>query len=139
MTQITLRNHNRNLPSLFDNMFNSDVFGRIIEPLAMFDDIVQHNTHYSPQIKVRDYEKYKEVSVGLPGVKKDELTVSVQDNMLTIACESNTEFSHSSFTRTWTLSKDLNSSEITAKYEDGVLTVSIPKVEESPTNVIEIQ
>lgn len=133
MTQLALRN--QHLPSLFDDVIGS--FFR--EPLALFDDMYPKARSFMPQTKVKDYDDRREVSVAVPGVKKDELKVDVSNRLLTISCESNTEFAHSSFTRTWSLPDNLDGSAATAKYEDGILTVSLPKTEEAPSNVIQIQ
>ena len=90
-----------------------------------------------------------------PGFNKEEFNVEVNDNILTISSEkrvenetkdgqqfTHREFSYQSFKRTFTLPATVESDKIEAKYENGILHLSIPKKEEAkpkPARKIEIK
>ena len=82
------------------------------------------------------------VSVELPGMKKDEIKVTVQDNILTIRGEKKQEKeekdtnyhrierSYGFFTRSFSLPTTVKADQIKAAYDNGVLRVELPKAEE---------
>jgi HSP20 family protein len=72
-------------------------------------------------------------------MSKEDISVDVHDGVLTIAGEKRTtqdesrsyiyrELKRSSFRRSWTLADNLDSQNITAKFEDGMLYLNIPKI-----------
>ena len=91
---------------------------------------------------VSENEKGDSVSVELPGVKKDDDTVEVHENVLTIRGEKKSEReekkdkthwierSYGSFSRSFTLPPAAVVDEMKASFKDGVLTLEIPKKEE---------
>ncbi|AFK18151.1 Hsp20/alpha crystallin family protein [Haloferax mediterranei ATCC 33500] len=122
------RNPFDEIEDLFDRM------GRSFEEsgLARFQDI---------SLDVVDHDDEIEVIADLPGFEKDDLDVSVQGRQLTIAAEHEEssdvdteqyvrrERSHRSVSRSLTLPTDVLREEITAAYQNGVLTVTLPKAE----------
>jgi HSP20 family protein len=82
-----------------------------------------------------------------PGLKKSDFKIAMDKNLLTVSYEKSTEaeeqkgksirkeFHFNSFSRTFTLSEQLNKEAIKAKYEDGILNIQIPKMEEAKTEV----
>lgn len=90
------------------------------------------------------------VSVELPGLKKDEIKMTMQNNMLTISGSKKHEFeskedtvhrverSYGSFCRSVNLPGTVDSSAIKASYDSGVLKVTLPKVEEAKPKEIAI-
>ena len=96
-----------------------------------------------PAVNIKNNEKDFELELAVPGFKRDDFTVEVDNDVLTISSEVKTEneetkdnytrkeFSFSSFKRAFTLPETVDGSKIDAKYEDGVLRVVLPKREES--------
>jgi HSP20 family protein len=96
---------------------------------------------YVPTIDLEETDNAYVVRADLPGLKKDKINVSVQNNLLTIQgvrsreAESkdedrgyySRERSYGSFTRTVTLPGLVDEANIKAKYADGVLTITLPK------------
>ena len=90
------------------------------------------------------------VKAAVPGVKPEDLDVSVTDNVLVIKGETKTEGdvngdgylhrerSYGSFHRQITLRPDLDIDKAEASYEDGVLTISFPKKESSKPKSLKI-
>jgi HSP20 family protein len=83
------------------------------------------------------------VQVCIPGVKKENVEIKIEGGMLSISYkeESSSEssearylsrefFSHS-FSRRWRMPQQVNSDEISAAYADGILTVTVPKIEQN--------
>ncbi|KAJ3033922.1 hypothetical protein HDU99_010767 [Rhizoclosmatium hyalinum] len=93
---------------------------------------------------VKETENSYVVNVDLPGLNKDEVNVSVKDNVLTISGEHKSsvedknevrhivERSSGSFSRSIVLPKDASAEEIKASMADGVLKLEITKVPVSP-------
>lgn len=82
------------------------------------------------------------LEIAAPGFDKEQVKVSVDGNLLTISAEkANTklnegenytrkEFCFTSFKRSFTLPKNVQFEKISAEYKDGILTLSLPKLEE---------
>jgi HSP20 family protein len=95
------------------------------------------------RINVVDNEKDYTIDVSVPGFKKEELNISIENGYLNVSGEhkeemnettknySRKEFSHSSFTRPIKLPKNITE-EIDAKLEDGILTIKLNKKELPP-------
>lgn len=78
----------------------------------------------------------------LPGVKKEDLKVEIHDRLLTITAErkEKTGEQESSFTlsRSISVPEGVNAEAISARLEDGILTVSLPKQEHRKPKLIEV-
>ena len=138
-----------NLPAFFDDFFNRDLFDWRLSNYS--------NTGTSmPAVNIRETPEAFEVEMAAPGMSKSDFKVELEGNNLLISSEkreenenkegenySRREFSYQSFSRMFTLPKDVVDSEnIVAKYEDGVLRLQIPKKEDAklkPPRVIEIK
>jgi len=103
-----------------------------------------------PAVNVKDNENDYQIEVAAPGLNKEDFKLSLDHNVLTIASEKKTEnveestekdqgkgqekvkytrreFSYQSFSRSFTLPKDVKQNEISANYENGVLNIIVPK------------
>lgn len=87
--------------------------------------------------------------VELPGMRKEEIEISLQDGMLTIAGERNTESGQENgatrterftgkFRRSITMPSRVDANKVTATYRDGILTVTLPKAEEAKPKQIQV-
>ncbi len=96
-----------------------------------------------PAIDVVENDNEYLIKAEIPGVKKEDLNVSVQDGMLTINAESRYEDEqkkdgrlirqerrYGKYVRSMRLGKDVDSSRVKAEYRDGILELKLPKVEE---------
>ena len=96
-----------------------------------------------PAVNITDEKGEYKVSLAVPGMKKDDFNIDIEGNLLTISCEKEVskeekekkftrkEYSFSSFSRTFTLPEEVNKEKIEAHYENGVLSLSLPKREEA--------
>lgn len=69
----------------------------------------------------------------LPGVKREEITIATEDRLLKVSVNSKNSSplvaGHATFGRQWTLGVDSDLNNITAKHEDGILTITIPRIQ----------
>ena len=137
---IVKRNGNlqNNFPKFFDDLINRDIFNW---GLSNFSDT---NTTI-PAVNIKETTDNYEVEVAVPGMKKKDFKVVLEGNTLTISSEKTSsneqneaakyrsiEFSYESFSRTFTLQKEVVDTEnIQAKYDQGVLHLLIPKKEQT--------
>ncbi len=95
---------------------------------------------------IKENENAFEVSIALPGVKKDDIEIELKDEYLTISATSNMkkdeddkksnyirrERYYGSCSRSFYVGDAVTENDIKASYEDGILTLDIPKVEKKP-------
>lgn len=99
-----------------------------------------------PAVNIGEDEQSYHVEVVAPGFKKEAFKINMDDDLLTISAEqkqesneggegkqySRREYSYGSFTRSFQLPDNTQGEAINAKYEDGVLKITIPKQEQKP-------
>ena len=121
---IVKANRNRNV---FDDLFNE------------WDDIFSNsNNHYSSDYKTSSDEDGVTLTMNVPGYNKKLIDVSVSGDRLVIEGKAHTG-STKGFKHTFTVSDNLNSNGIEASVVDGVLTVSVPYVEEVRPRKVEVK
>ena len=127
--------------NLFDDMFND---------FAMFDTFAGRDPLYGKRAKnlmktdVRETDNSYELDIDLPGFKKDELELNLQDGYLTVSAakvldkdEKDNEGRYirrerysGQCSRSFYVGEAVTENDIHAKFEDGILRLSIPKMEE---------
>lgn len=134
-------------------------FRRSFDLMNSIIDNVQNKTErgsladFTPAVNSREGEFAYHIEVDLPGVKKENIHVDVENNVLTISGERKVkkeskeddyykvESAYGKFTRSFTLSNEVDTENIHAESKDGVLEVVIPKVkkEDKKAKKIEIK
>jgi HSP20 family protein len=106
---------------------------------------------FSPRVEVKDQEKGYLVKVEIPGIEEKDLDVTLKDNSLILAGERKSEstkedkghyfseFSYGSFYRAIPLEEEVNQDKVNAKYQNGILTVELEKVESKQSKAKKIQ
>lgn len=104
-----------------------------------------------PAVNIVEKEKDFMVEVAVPGFKKDDFKVKIEENMLTIEAEveetkeesdinyTRKEFSHQSFSRSFRLPENVKEDQIKAVYEEGMLKLTLPKSKTEEKAVKEIK
>jgi len=104
-----------------------------------------------PAVDVLEEADSIRIMAELPGVKPEDVKISVENNVLSIqgqkqqVAEERTERVHryervyGAFERTFTLPATVDAANIKATYENGVLTVTLPKVEKAKPRQIPVQ
>ena len=125
------------IPTLFDRFFENDLFDW---SNRNFSDT---NTTL-PSVNIKESADEFEVELAAPGLVKTDFNIDLIHDTLTISSEKKVEneikegqefarreFSYQSFNRSFTLPNSVDSEKIKAKYENGILRISIPKKEEA--------
>ena len=98
-------------------------------------------TSKMPAVNIAENEKSYSLALAAPGLEKDDFKITVDNQQLSISCEkkrekeeeldnfTRKEFSYESFSRSFVMPDSINSDNINATYENGVLTVQLPKKE----------
>ena len=123
----------------FDRIFD-DMFGNMFPTIAndFGEDFFLKGSY--PKVNVINFDDGIEIDAAIPGMTKDDVDVEITDGVLTIQGTSNQnrnvddsqylkrEIKRSSFRRSFTLGDNLDADSITAKFDNGILTLNIPKV-----------
>ncbi len=130
-------------PSLIDDLINTDWNLKV----PTFSGTV-------PAVNIKELDSQFEIELAVPGMKKDDFEIEVEDGVLSISSTqeeeqvnekgkfTRREFSYSSFRRSFTLPDSVNPTKIDAAYKEGVLLVLLPKHKEAqpqPKKLIKIR
>ncbi|MBN1348088.1 Hsp20/alpha crystallin family protein [candidate division KSB1 bacterium] len=131
--------HLVSLPNELDSFFNK--FGL---------DFQNTDSVWCPSVDVVENDNNFELKAELPGMKRNEINITFKDDVLTLSGDRKYEVKESNdhyhrierrygkFQRSFSLPKNVKSDAIKANYENGVLTVNIPKSEEAKPKEIAI-
>ncbi len=133
------------LPSIFGENLFDDFFG---DPFGMMmphghDPLYGKHAKNLMKTDVRETEGSYELDVDLPGFKKDEVSVELKDGYLTIQAAKGLDKDQQdkkgkyirqeryagACSRSFYVGEDVEPGEVSAKFEDGILTISVPKME----------
>ncbi len=117
------------IPTWMDDFFagNGDGFNPAIKGVSI------------PAVNVVEGKNAFKLEVGAPGFKKEDFKIEVDNGCLTISGETKSEkedkedkvtrreFSFNSFSRSFTMPENVKSDDISAKYQDGILLLTLPK------------
>jgi HSP20 family protein len=130
----TGRIHAPRFSNLLENIFENEF------PTFLGNEFLKHT---APSVNIKETKEVYNIHVSAPGFSKDSFNVKVEDNILTISGEAKEdkleegtkytrkEFVHASFKRSFTLPKTIVADKIVAGYENGILNVTLPKMEEA--------
>ncbi len=120
--------------SLIDSFWDSNnFFGKDFSMDEFF------HRAWTPSVNIKDNTKTYEVEVAAPGLNKNDFTVNVENGLLSIKGEheeskeekkdnySRREFNYNRFERTFSLPENAKKDSVKAKYENGVLKISLTK------------
>ncbi|HWI89968.1 MAG TPA: Hsp20/alpha crystallin family protein [Flavisolibacter sp.] len=123
-------------PSLFDDFFKP--WNEWFDKPALFERMMT-----MPAVNVGENMDNYIVSLAAPGLKKEDFKIGIEGNMLTISCEkeleqeeqnvkfTRKEYNFYSFSRSFTIPEDVKLDFIDAHYENGVLNIMLPRLEET--------
>jgi HSP20 family protein len=124
-------------PSVFDDFFSRELFNWGNNNFSSTSTTV-------PAVNIKETKDAFEVEVAAPGMEKKDFDITLDGNVLTISSTkehteekkehnyTRREFSYQSFRRSFELAKDVvDEDKINARYENGLLHLTIPKKEEA--------
>lgn len=135
MTLVKVNNPiNKSFDGLMNELFNDLplTFGK-----ALREDVL----HFPPANIVEKKDVYQ-IELAVPGMDKANFNVKLDERILTISAEKKTEnttetdkmirreFGQKAFKRSFTIDERIDTANISAKYENGILTLELPKKEE---------
>lgn len=132
----------------------SRLFSDWLRPETVFDrDLLDPEFHLLPMrlginvpsVNIKETPKAFTLEVAAPGLKRQDFKVAVENHNLIISAEKEEkkedkkesngycrkEYSYQSFSRSFVLPEHVDEDQIDAKYEDGILTVHVPKTKET--------
>ncbi|UMB55034.1 Hsp20/alpha crystallin family protein [Lutibacter sp. A64] len=131
-------NSNTNFPTLstwLDDFFNRD-----------FPSVFNSNFNTGitlPKVNIKETAEAYIVEMAVPGLKKSDFRIDLDNEVLAISTEikdesegkdenyTRREFGYSSFKRTFNLPESVNDEKINASYQEGILSILLPKKEEA--------
>ena len=132
------------LPSIFgENLFNDWMDFSFPQVADVDKELYGKHAKNMMKTDVKETEKGYEVAVDLPGFKKDEIQLELNDGYLTISAEKGLDKEEKdkkdkyirreryagSMSRTFYVGESVTENDIHAKYENGILTLDVPKEE----------
>ncbi len=127
------------------------VFGRFFPSRENDEESTSRQAVWAPRTDLLETADHYRLQLDVPGLSKEDLNISYKDNQLTVSGErtsertdENEEYvrverSFGQFYRSFTLPRTVNAEDIEAAYENGVLTINVPKTEKETSRQIEIQ
>lgn len=118
------------------NSFLDRFFNEGIDPSA------NGGSRFTPQVDILEHDKSFEIQLALPGMDKNDFSLEMNEGMLTISGERkfenekkdknyrSIETHYGAFKRSFHLPKEIKSDSIEAKYDNGILYVTVPKDEQ---------
>ena len=151
MNDISKRSPSRDIGwSLFDEGFDN-LFEGFFRPMRIATPF-SSGDHLTPAIDVTENDQAYSVKAELPGIKKEDIHITVQDGVLTISAESKAdtvkkegervirrERRYGKYSRSMTLNKQIDEGNVQATYNDGILELILPKKEETRPQKINVQ
>jgi len=143
MTNTTALYRRQNIPTLFNTKLFGDLFEDFFTPTKM-------RIHDSAKIDIKEFDDRLEVVADVPGFKREDISIKYEKNYLTVSGELvrekdendvkylHKEIENRSFHRTFYLGDSIDSTNIDAKFKDGVLIVVLPKSEKEKMKEIVI-
>lgn len=109
-------------------------------------DVPNYESFSTPAVNIQENLANFAIQLAAPGLKKENFAIEVEENVLKVSSEVTTntektdekenskftrkEFNYNRFERSFTLPETVDVDSINATYEDGVLTITLPKREE---------
>jgi len=135
MTYVKVNNPiNKSFDGLMNELFND-------LPISFGKSLREDVLHFPPVNIIENNELYK-LEMSAPGLEKADFNVKLDGKILTISSEKKTEaatehekmirkeFSQKTFKRSFTLDEKIDAANISARYENGILKLELPKKEE---------
>jgi HSP20 family protein len=135
---MTLVKVNNPMTKSFDGLVN-EFFN---EFPATFGKTIRQDVFGFPPVNIRENADAYQLEIAAPGLEKSDFNLNLEKNILTISTEKKEEnkeetpkfirkeFSYKSFKRSFTVDEKIDAANISAKYENGILKVALPKKEE---------
>jgi len=121
-------------PTYLSDFFSSD-----------FDNYYNGRRDETPAVNIKEEDREFAIEMAVPGMKKDEISIEIEKDVLMISSNRNEEkkedfgtysrreFGTYSFCRSFKIPESVKSDKIKASFDNGILNVTLPKSEETAT------
>lgn len=128
----------------------NDAFKSIFDA-PFFNSEINDPTSFRPRTRITEDKDNFYINLEMPGIPKENVKIEVENNLLSVKGEKKVEnktedtnlvmneIVYGEFCRTFNLSKEIKVDAIEAEFKDGLLIVTLPKVEEAKPVVKEIK
>ena len=142
MNVVKFRKNTDLINDTLNTVFNSPLFSNWEKSNPTSD--------YTPKVRISEDRDNFSIKMELPGMRKEDVKLSVENNVLSVRGskkeETKTEDTnliineiyYGEFSRDFNLSKDIKIESIDAEFKDGILNITLPKIEEAKPVVKEI-
>ncbi len=123
------------------NYFVPNSFSNLVDRFFTDSMVRSGGSTFVPKVDVLENEQAFEIHFAVPGLNKEDFKIELKDNYLTVSGERkfsnekkdknyhSIETSYGSFSRAFSLPENVDASKINAKYDRGILELTIPKDE----------
>jgi len=130
---------------VFPNIIEKFFGKKITDTVAKYEDVAT-----VPSVNISDNQKSFEINIAVPGLKKKDIKIEVQDDCLVISSEKQykneeksknwirKEYGYASFQRIFQLPENANPEKIKAKMKKGILQITVGKNEQKTNNALNI-
>lgn len=132
--------------------FGSDSFSKLLDQLSAETNSSKEMKSFRPEIDITETDKHFTINLSVPGIKKEDIKIELDDDRLSIIGERKVleedvtikfrkqQIAFGKFHESFTLPENINKESITAKHEDGILSVVIEKIQKTlKKSVIEVK
>ncbi len=126
-------------------------FNKFFEDSPLSDMVIDRT--FNPAIDISGDDNNLFVTVEIPGIKKEDMKVVIENNVLSVSGEKKTEKKfeenqcyrservYGSFSRSFKLPSEINTAEVEAKFENGLLQIRLPKYQSKAASgrVVDLQ
>ncbi|MFN7963027.1 MAG: Hsp20/alpha crystallin family protein [Thermoanaerobaculia bacterium] len=131
----------------FDRFFNADPFRFPLMP-TLGEEMSTRN--WVPAVDIKETDEAFVIHAELPGLTKEDISITLENNVLRLAGERKfekemdkdnyhrIERAYGSFNRAFSLGTGVVAEKVNAQFKDGILTVTVPKAEETKPRKIAI-
>jgi HSP20 family protein len=133
------------------DLFNDTFRSFFNQPFFSLRDETFNNSNFTPRVRISEDKDNFYLNIEMPGIPKDDVKISLENNTLTISGTKKAqnksedtnlvmnEIYYGEFCRSFNISDEIRKDAIDAEFKDGLLTVTMPKVEEAKPMVKEIK
>lgn len=79
--------------------------------------------------RTSESDEFYEISMAIPGIKKEDISLTINQDTLKLRCSTKNEFVTSEISQSWPLQSNADKEKISASCEDGIMRIKIPKTE----------
>jgi|WetSurMetagenome_2_1015567.scaffolds.fasta_scaffold05298_8 HSP20 family protein len=135
-----------------DNDLCCDNFSSVFNhPFFSMRDELMNTSNFTPRVRISEDKDNFYLNIEMPGIPKEEVKISLEDNVLSVSGTKKhqnksedtnlimNEIYYGEFSRSFKISNDIKKDAIDAEFKDGLLIITLPKVEEAKPEVKEIK